>query len=146
MELANIKKTLEKYFEGNTSLEEEKALQKYFTQAHIPAELKAYQSLFQYFETNANERFNIDTLVLPITPKKSKLVVMRWFAAAASVVLLVGIYFQQSQPNYSKTEQMAAYMEYKKAMYLLSGEINKGVAQIAVIDTYEQTKNKIIKN
>ncbi len=145
MELANIKKIVEKYFDGNTSLEEEKALQKYFAQAHVPEELQAYQPLFQFFETNTDESFNMDTLVLPTTPKKSKLIIMSWFAAAASLVLLVSIYFQQSKPHYSKAEQIAAYMEYKKAMYLLGGEINKGVAQLAVIDTYEQTKNKIIK-
>lgn len=145
MELTHINNLIEKYFEGNTSLAEEKALQKYFSQDNIAPELLAYKPLFQYFEENKQAVFNVDTLVLPTTPKKSKLVVMKWFAVAASVVLLFGIYLQQATPKYSKAEQLAAYAQYKEAMYILGGNINKGVDQIAVIETFEQTKNRIIK-
>ena len=145
MELTNIKKLIAKYFEGNTSLAEEKALQTYFTQDEIASELKAYQPLFSYFKEDSKQTFKLDALALPTTPKKSKVRVMKWFAVAASIVLLVSIYFQQKQPRYSKAEKMAAYHEYKKAMYLLGGEINKGVNELTVLKTFETTKNKIIK-
>ncbi len=145
MELTNIKKLVTKYFEGNTSLAEEKALQTYFTQDEIASELKAYQPLFNYYKEDSKQTFTLDALAFSTTPKKSKIRVMKWFAVAASLVLLVSIYFQQKQPAYSKAEKMAAYHEYKKAMYLLGGEINKGVNELTVLETFETTKNKIIK-
>lgn len=145
MELTNIKELVTKYFDGNTSVEEEKALQTYFAQDEIASELKAYKPLFTYYETASKQTFDLESLVLPSTTQKPKMRVMRWFAVAASLALLLSIYFQQKQPTYSKVEKMAAYQEYKKAMYLLGGEINKGVNQLAVIETFETTKNKIIK-
>jgi hypothetical protein len=145
MELTNIKKLIENYFDGNTSIEEEKALQKYFAQDKIAPELQLYKSMFQYFKEDTKATFDLDSLALPANHKKSKLVVMKWFAAAASIVLFAGIYIKQSQPKYSKAEKIAAYNEYKKAMYMLGGNINKGVAQVEVIETFEQTKNKVLK-
>jgi len=145
MELTKIKNLIENYFDGNTSLEEEKALQKYFTQDEIAPEFEMYRSMFQYFEEDTKATFDLATLALPTNHKKSKLVVMKWFAAAASVVLFASIYLKQIQPKYTKAEKIAAYQEYKKAMYMLGGNINKGVAQVEVIETFEQTKNKVLK-
>ena len=144
MELTKIKKLIANYFDGNTSIEEEKALQKYFAQDNIAPELKIYQSMFRYFDEATKDKFDLATLALP-NDKKSKLVIMKWFAAAAVVVLFVSIYSKRSQPIYTKAEKIAAYKEYKKAMYLLGGNINKGIAHMEVIETYEQTKKKVLK-
>ena len=145
MELTKIKKLIANYFDGNTSIEEEKALQKYFAQDSIAPELQVYKSMFRYFDEATKTVFDLDTLALPTKHKKSKLVVMKWFAVAASIVLFVSIYIKQREPHYSEAEKIAAYQEYKKAMYMLGGNINKGIAQMEVIETFEKTKNKVLK-
>ena len=45
-----IKQTLDRYFEGQTSLEEEKALKKYFNQEVIEDDLLLFKPLFVSFE------------------------------------------------------------------------------------------------
>jgi len=50
-----VSELLQKYFDGATSLEEERELQRYFTGGDIPDSLKSYRPLFVYF---AEERAN----------------------------------------------------------------------------------------
>ncbi|MDL2222771.1 hypothetical protein LJB98_01570 [Bacteroidales bacterium OttesenSCG-928-M11] len=90
---------LEKYMAGDSSREEEELLRNYFRSADVEPELKFYQALFAYTDS---ER---DTL------KKTKLSArtlyrsFRYFAAAAAacLVLTVGLlYFTRSEkPNIS---------------------------------------------
>ena len=46
MELANIESLLDFYFEGETSLDQEKILRNYFSSANVAPHLMAYQGLF----------------------------------------------------------------------------------------------------
>ena len=48
MDYKYINQLLERYWAAETTLEEEKILRTFFSQAEIPAELKPYQSLFAY--------------------------------------------------------------------------------------------------
>ena len=48
MDYKYINQLLERYWTAETTLEEEKILRTFFSQAEIPAELKSYQSLFAY--------------------------------------------------------------------------------------------------
>lgn len=48
MDYKYINQLLERYWAAETTLEEEKILRTFFSQAEIPAELKSYQSLFAY--------------------------------------------------------------------------------------------------
>ncbi len=47
--LSNIDQLLDKYFEGETSIAEEKTLKAYFNSENIAEEHKAFSNLFQYF-------------------------------------------------------------------------------------------------
>ncbi len=46
MESVNVKKLLDAYFEGTTSLEEEKSLQNYFNNETVADDLVQYQPIF----------------------------------------------------------------------------------------------------
>jgi hypothetical protein len=50
MDYKNINHLLEKYWEGETSLQEEETLQQYFNHGNVAPQLEQYQSLFQYFK------------------------------------------------------------------------------------------------
>lgn len=54
----NIEQLLEKYFEGETTIAEEKALKAFFNQGEVPEHLKVYQSQFQYFKKSATTDLN----------------------------------------------------------------------------------------
>lgn len=46
----NIEELLNKYFEGETSCEEERKLRRFFTQGRVPEHLQAYRPMFTFFE------------------------------------------------------------------------------------------------
>ena len=94
----NIHKLLERYWQCETSLEEEQVLQDFFSGDSVPEELKIYKSLF--ILKNRQKAIHVP----PIAPKKT---VMHYFypvmkiAASVLVVLLFGIgvytHYQQEQ-------------------------------------------------
>ena len=61
MDYKYINQLLERYWAAETTLEEEKILRTFFSQAEIPAELKPYQSLFAYEgSAKSNEKLGAD--------------------------------------------------------------------------------------
>lgn len=51
MDYKYIKQLLERYWQGETSLEEEQILRAFFSQTVVPVELRQYQCLFVYEQT-----------------------------------------------------------------------------------------------
>lgn len=49
----DIRHLLDKYFEGDSSAEEEKILRRYFTQDNLPEDLKVYASIFRFLDDEA---------------------------------------------------------------------------------------------
>ncbi|MDR0542051.1 MAG: hypothetical protein LBH19_07530 [Dysgonamonadaceae bacterium] len=121
-----LRELTDRYFEGLTSLKEEKMLRDYFRGKNIPEEWKAHQSLFRYF---SEERQAVKKKRL--TPRPFRL----WASVAAACVLLfLGVKFISPAPNrisagsmmyidgkkYTDTELIRA--EALKALENLSGE------------------------
>lgn len=60
MNTERIEQLLDKYFEGESSLEEEKELREFFRQEEIPAHLKSYTDQFSYMNTLEKTETNVD--------------------------------------------------------------------------------------
>ncbi|HMQ49940.1 MAG TPA: hypothetical protein PKA00_21065 [Saprospiraceae bacterium] len=60
MDNKRINTLIDRYFEGETSLQEEAQLRRYFSQDEVPAELEKYQTLFQYFSGEAQAELGQD--------------------------------------------------------------------------------------
>lgn len=60
MNTERIEQLLDKYFDGDTSLEEEKELREFFRQEEIPTHLKSYADQFSYTEAMATSKTDID--------------------------------------------------------------------------------------
>ena len=144
MELANIEKLLEKYLDATTTLQEEAILKNYFTGGSVAKHLQEYAYLFNYFATSREETF---TKTISLEPKKSKKRNLTWFSVAASVALLVSLFFgkQQYNKNKQRKEAQRIYAQVSKGLGLLSKNLKKGEQALAVLYTYENTINKILK-
>jgi len=146
MELAKIESLLESYFEGNTTLDEERILQKYFSQAFVPGHLQEYKALFSYF---AESKAEINEQPIRVKTKK-KTRNKSWLSIAAVIVLLFTIYkIVPTRANFTdieKAEAERAFVESQKAFNLISKSLDRGNEQIAYFENYEITKNKIFKN
>ena len=102
----NIDELIEKYFEGQTSAEDEAALRHFFTSDDIPENLAMYKPLFAYFDdeinktevANANKkRFKKENEDRYENKNRkiqtSKRFVLWLSGAAACAAILVGIFF-----------------------------------------------------
>jgi hypothetical protein len=150
MELAKIEKLLEKYFEANTTIQEERILKDYFAGEEVPAHLIEYKEMFNYFDNSSLE-----------TSKRSiqltkKTISLKWLSIAAMLVFFIGIYSIYQRNENEKEQARLAYMETQKALDLISKSLkkgtgaiaqldnfNKGTAAIAQLQTFENTQRKI---
>src|SRR5690606_8517879 len=145
MESDKIEKLLEAYFEGNTSVAEEKALQNYFNNDEVAEHLQQYKPIFVGLKVAKEERSN-KKIILPENKSKSNR--MWWYSVAAMLVVAFGIgSFYFSQPNYSEEEKeaLAAFEKSKKTMMLLSENLNKGTEQLSFVGQFGVTKDKIFE-
>jgi hypothetical protein len=144
MELANIEELVEKYLNATTTLQEEATLKKYFTGGNVAMHLQEYTYLFNYFAIAKEEQFK---KTINLAPKKSKKRNLLWFSTAASVALLVVLFFgkQQYDKNEQRKEAQRIYLQVSKGLTLLSSNLKKGEQAVAVLYAYEDTINKILK-
>lgn len=152
MELANIEKLLEKYLDAETTLQEEKILQEYFTSNNVAPHLQEYSMMFGYFKQSKDETF---TQTIQLKPEKTKKN-WKWLSVAASVVLLFSVFIGNEE--YQKHQQRKQFAQIKEALQLVSVNLNKGNEAIYAVsnnlkkgsdaiehlETYEETVNKVI--
>ena len=150
MESAKIEKLLEKYYEAETTLNEEKLLRDYFSKDEVPVHLAEHKDMFNYFNDNALETSK-RTIKL-----SQKTIALRWLSVAAMLVFFVSVYSVYQQNQAEQEEAMMAYMETQKALELISKSLNKGTVAIAQLDnfnkgtsamaelqTFEKTQSKV---
>ena len=141
MELHNIEKLLEKYFEATATVAEEETLRTYFSQDNVAKHLEKYKPMFQYFSTAKEEQF---TKQLPLKANKNY---SKWLSVAAVGAIVFSLYFgnlyQEKQAE--QEEAQYAYNETKKALDLLAQNFSKGTRKVAYLNQFEQTKQKLYK-
>lgn len=139
MELANIEKLVEKYLNAETSLKEEKILREYFTSNKVAPHLQQMSSLFGYFKENQSETY---LKPIKLKPKKAKKKNLKWKLMAASVALLITVFIGKQE--YKKHQQKKQFAEIKKALEMVSFNLNKGNdALYAVSDNLTKGNNAI---
>lgn len=145
MEDHRIDELLSRYWEGETSLQEEQFLQQYFTSGSVREEHEAFAPLFQFFSHAREDEMEAE-IEIPVEEKKEartrSLRSLNWIiGVAASLVLLLGVFFSSRNDNTLTQEEFVyedtydspelAYEEFKKAMYMVSSKMNKGMSTAA---------------
>jgi len=149
MDYKSIDQLLEKYWEGVSSLEEEKVLKDYFSSEEVANEHLEFISLFQFYKSeqevvlpdNFEVRFDNKIKELSQNEKINRNPIRLWIGRAAAIALLiVGSVFiisktmnleniQTAENKISKEEKEAAkeaYIKMKAALALVSNKLNKG--------------------
>lgn len=138
MELGNIEKILEKYFEASTTVAEERTLREYFAQDSVAPHLEQYKPMFNYFSIAKEEKY---TKQVPLKPRVNY---YKWLSVAAAVVLTFGLYFGKEYQERKQAEY--AYQETKKAFELLAENFGRGTEKVAYLKEFDQAKEKIYNN
>ena len=142
-----IKLLIEKYFEGLTSLSEEMILKTFFQQDNIPEELKIYQPIFRFY-SKAQQEWDAsvpDKVITVDTANRNQIRFRRiqWIsiAAAACLVLFVGLHFSSNTQNDVSTTSLA-YIDGKK---YTSPEIIKAEA-LKSLENLSEDNDEIISS
>ena len=154
MELNKIEEIVEKYFEGESTVNEEKILQHYFSSGNVAPHLEQYTTLFTYFVTAKNEQYteDVSTFKTLKLQKSSKKVNFLWFSVAASVLILmgIGVYFFYASESLNTKEGLGTYddpkiafEETQRALNLLSNNVNVGIESVQYVEEYEIAKSRI---
>ena len=138
-----IQELLQRYFDGATSLDEERELQRYFAGNEISGPLKAYRPMFAYF---AGER-----AVMPPQPKavvrniRLGLSILTGVAASIAILFLVGlpkiqsdkyVYYVDGQRVYN---ELAALESAEDKLQLLAASMQKAQNSMAAFEKVQDT-------
>src|ERR1044071_3871795 len=155
MDSKEIGQLLEKYWNCETTLEEEQVLRSYFNGPNVPDQLKDAAELFRFFENerqrSLNTEFDHDVMhSVKKTERKTKIISMvRWVQvariAAGVLVMVAAGYFIRNEVLKSKDQPQAiadtftdpkdALEETKKALMLISksfGKAKEGAGKIKI--------------
>ena len=159
MSSQEIEKILQKYFDGETSLSEEKELREFFQRDDVPSHLQSLKSQFQYFHeaTSFNELgSDFDKKIVKSIKDDGKIIKFNFrkkssiyiiSSVAASILILVTVFFQLNtfsrkiDDTFNNPE--TAYNEAKKIMVFVSEKFNKGTDQLAPISKVNDGVDKL---
>ena len=144
-----IEALLEKYDNGETTLQEEQQLRVYFAQDAIAPHLESYRSLFQYFAQTKNEQLSEDIQLFSKGNVTKKYTLYKWLSVAAISVLMIGFYFQTNQKRSIEDlsqEELLAYNQTMEVLSMVSTQFNNGKETMGVLNLVSEKLNEGAEN
>lgn len=138
--MKDIKQIIEKFYNGETSLEEEVQLQDFFQGEDVPDHLKAEQAYFQMKNTLGHQGSTLseDDLFakLPEKPAAKMITLNPWISrvAAAAILILVGYGAAQLSSNNDEMDAMKSEMARMKAMMLQQLESSSASGRLQAVN------------
>lgn len=158
MNLQEIERLLEKYFEGESTLSEEEQLRKFFASGRIPEQWNDLARYFNYLDQQkdlvitdpdfdekimANVKGNILGVITDIHRPWIYWIV----GAAASILILVAVFvkFDPFSRKFDDTfkDPQVAYMEAKKILLYVSGKFNQGTRNLEPVSVLQAGLNEM---
>jgi len=148
MESQKINILLQKYFDAETTIDEENELITYFTSGEVDENLKMYVPMFsglKELSVDEDSALGEDLMNFILESEHKEKLRYRWMwqvvtGVAASVILVmlaVNFYSSQNQWKDTFTDPKQAYSEASKTLEFVAGKYNKGLAQLKPIGRIE---------
>ncbi|WP_339611069.1 hypothetical protein [uncultured Planktosalinus sp.] len=150
MDLQKIEQLLEAYFEGQSSLEDEKRLKAYFSNSEVAPHLEPYRELFVSFVQAKAEKSDAKLKSLQAEKQGVHKILKQWYSIAALLVVALGVTFfiQTNSNSISKAEQREAEIAFEKtkeALNFFSYQFNESAQKLSVLNEFGHSANKIFK-
>lgn len=161
MDSKKIEELLKKYWDCETSLEEEQQLHAYFREGDFPEQLKETAELFRYFndhkkKTLTDVSFDHDILKKVKTPAKSKMATLIYNTmriAAGVIVLMVAVWLVRNEIRETTPREMVdtyndpklAFEETKKALMMISKSFGTAEEQAKKINLFNEAREEVQK-
>lgn len=164
MDLKQIKSLLEKYYNGETSIEEEKILKTYFEGKSVSDELIADRDIFMYNSNEIKVQDSLPDLSEEIwngikkdqvadNSRITKRINYRLLRIAAGFIVLFASYFLLKNEIFDHTQTIQytdtykspeeAYQETKKTLLYVSQLLNSGTEHLEPINKMDEGTNKL---
>lgn len=158
MDSKQVAELLERYWNCDTTLEEEQQLRAYFQQATVPASQEEAAVLFRYLEAQRNEKIADPRFDERVTKQlRTRLVgkVISWPTlarlAAGLVVVIAATYFVREEIARRRPVQLEdtysdpkmAFEETKKALMMISKSFGKAQREAGRMKVFNEAENKI---
>jgi hypothetical protein len=156
MNSEEIKRLLEKYYEGDTTSEEELLLKKFFNMNNVPPDLRSDQDIFRFymqmavipepsadFETNIISAIDSEDKELRGFKRRRLFVTLSGIAAA--MLIIAGSYFfftTRSEPRDTFSDPEVAYAETMKILFQVSARLNQGTKALGHLSALQDETQK----
>ncbi len=160
MDSKTIAALLEKYWNAETTLEEEQQLREYFVGANVPDDMQETAALFRFLDAEKNKTLN-ENFETHVTKhlhrrREGKIISMVSFKniariAAGIFVVVAATYFirQEVRKSYPQelqdtyTDPQMAFEETKKALQMISNSFGKAKHETEKIKMFNEAEKKI---
>lgn len=165
--IKEIRKILDRFYAGETTLEEERILQEYFSSASIPEELLPERDLFRSLEAASNQVAvpeNLNKKILgridqlekkEVRTRRISIYALSGLAAGLLVVIALYVgYFNSGQSNRMASQELTdtydnpadAYEEAKKTLAYVSSKLNTGTSELEYVKKVTKTTSDPLKS
>lgn len=162
MDYNHIIALLDRYWEGETTLEEEALLRRFFSESHpdMPEPLQEAAPLFGFFRDEMEKEQELEERLpapgIPVEASPARVVRLspfrHWMKYAAVLLMAVGMGYAMKQYQRQETkvhiaevqqqkmeeETRVAYLETKKALQLLAKNLNKGTDKMQKLSYFNE--------
>jgi hypothetical protein len=155
MELSEIRKLLEKYYDGATSPAEDNQLIAYFRNNEVPDDLKVDQELFLYASHEKNvvpHSDNLEDRLITLIDNEAKkenrrantFLLYKISSIAAGIAIIVVIWLavfnKKDEPKLADTYQdpKLAYEQVKRTLMYISQNLNTGTEKLSHVSKLNQ--------
>ena len=128
MDDKNINEWLTRFFNGDTSCDEEKALFAYFRQTNISSSVEQYREMMEWYDNGLQREYNEDE----ISQKKSWILkpVYRYISLVASIVILFTVGLNIIKVEKRNRELIELYEIYDGSYIMENGIKNTDLSEI----------------
>jgi hypothetical protein len=151
MNLQEIERILNKYYNGESSLEEEAMLMDYFSRNEVPNGLKTIRDQFLYMQSQSkielpeeterkiNEKIESTRIISLFRTRRSRIIAIS--GVAATILLLITVFMQLNtytrRFNDTYSDPEVAYTEARKILTFVSGQFNRGTREVGNISKFQ---------
>jgi len=159
MKSEEIKRLLEKYYEGESTVEEEVYLKNFFSLGNIPEDLINEKEIFSYYLKSAivpepslvfekNIIAALDSIGEASLDQKRRRAFGIFTSVAALILILTGSYFffiHKSEPRDTFSDPEIAYAETMKILYGVSVQLNNGTQALDRIGSMQEVTRQSLE-
>jgi hypothetical protein len=148
-----LKKLIQKYYNGESTEEEENALRVFFRKHDIPRGYEAEKLIFGYYDDSESipapsNDFEAQILAaIDASANKGdwRKFILPFMSAAAGILILFGAYFfftAKTEMKDTYTDPKLAYLETMKILHQVSTQLNEGAMTLEPVGKLNEVRKK----